>query len=138
MNRPGEVEVANLRDAKGCPRDCEEIPSLMHFHRYARGALAGFCGRKHAKDRLPSAIAVVHRSERQQAFHLSSRSAEVRGQTSSLDRSKAERLMNVQVTPAQVGAMRGLHGKVSLVTGSTSGIGLGIARAWQKQGPRSF
>jgi 3-hydroxybutyrate dehydrogenase len=37
--------------------------------------------------------------------------------------------MNVQVTPARFGSSQPLRGTVSLVTGSTSGIGLGIARA---------
>jgi 3-hydroxybutyrate dehydrogenase len=42
--------------------------------------------------------------------------------------------MNVQVAPAQISVMRALDGKVSLVTGSTSGIGLGIARALARAG----
>lgn len=37
--------------------------------------------------------------------------------------------MNIQMPLAQQAASRALEGKVSLVTGSTSGIGLGIARA---------
>ena len=37
--------------------------------------------------------------------------------------------MNVQVAPARLAPIRSLEGTVALVTGSTSGIGLGIARA---------
>ena len=37
--------------------------------------------------------------------------------------------MNLMTTEQSTPAMRSLEGKVSLVTGSTSGIGLGIARA---------
>ena len=37
--------------------------------------------------------------------------------------------MNIAVKPENIDAERALAGKVSLVTGSTSGIGLGIARA---------
>src|ERR1700746_1193856 len=37
--------------------------------------------------------------------------------------------MNIAIKPEHVGAREVLAGKVSLVTGSTSGIGLGIARA---------
>ena len=37
--------------------------------------------------------------------------------------------MNVAVKPQNVNIERPLAGKLSLVTGSTSGIGLGIARA---------
>jgi 3-hydroxybutyrate dehydrogenase len=44
--------------------------------------------------------------------------------------------MNTHVNPAQVSAFRPLEGKVSLITGSTSGIGLGIARALAKAGSR--
>jgi 3-hydroxybutyrate dehydrogenase len=38
-------------------------------------------------------------------------------------------IMNVPVMPESITATRALAGRVSLVTGSTSGIGLGIARA---------
>jgi 3-hydroxybutyrate dehydrogenase len=37
--------------------------------------------------------------------------------------------MNIPVTQIEIGTARSLTGKVSLITGSTSGIGLGIARA---------
>ena len=37
--------------------------------------------------------------------------------------------MNIPVVQSQIEAARALAGKVSLITGSTSGIGLGIARA---------
>src|SRR5260370_12451636 len=37
--------------------------------------------------------------------------------------------MNIPMTQRDIVAARALEGKVSLVTGSTSGIGLGIARA---------
>src|SRR5215467_6023245 len=37
--------------------------------------------------------------------------------------------MNVAIRPENINAREALAGKVSLVTGSTSGIGLGIARA---------
>src|SRR5215470_15974718 len=37
--------------------------------------------------------------------------------------------MNIHATPRTAHAIRSLEGKVSIVTGSTSGIGLGIARA---------
>jgi len=37
--------------------------------------------------------------------------------------------MNIAIKPENVAAREVLAGKVSLVTGSTSGIGLGIARA---------
>ena len=37
--------------------------------------------------------------------------------------------MNVAIKPEKIAAREALAGKVSLVTGSTSGIGLGIARA---------
>ena len=37
--------------------------------------------------------------------------------------------MNIQLKTQGAAALRPLTGKVSLVTGSTSGIGLGIARA---------
>ena len=46
--------------------------------------------------------------------------------------------MNVQITPARMGAMRDLHGKVSLVTGSTMGLALASRARWQKRGPESF
>ena len=42
---------------------------------------------------------------------------------------KGSRLMNVTMTERGVAAPQPLEGKVSLITGSTSGIGLGIARA---------
>jgi len=42
--------------------------------------------------------------------------------------------MNIPVMQSEVGAARTLAGKVSLVTGSTSGIGLGIARALARAG----
>src|SRR5437660_8297920 len=38
-------------------------------------------------------------------------------------------VMNIAVKPENINAREALAGKVSLVTGSTSGIGLGIARA---------
>ena len=42
--------------------------------------------------------------------------------------------MNIPVMQSEIGAARTLAGKVSLVTGSTSGIGLGIARALARAG----
>ena len=39
------------------------------------------------------------------------------------------RIMNVPIKSETITAARALSGRVSLVTGSTSGIGLGIARA---------
>ena len=40
-----------------------------------------------------------------------------------------KRNMNIQIKSRAAGGTRMLDGKVALVTGSTSGIGLGIARA---------
>ena len=37
--------------------------------------------------------------------------------------------MNIAIRPENINSRKALAGKVSLVTGSTSGIGLGIARA---------
>ena len=37
--------------------------------------------------------------------------------------------MNIAIKPENINTQEALAGKVSLVTGSTSGIGLGIARA---------
>ena len=37
--------------------------------------------------------------------------------------------MNIAIKPENINSQQTLAGKVSLVTGSTSGIGLGIARA---------
>ena len=42
--------------------------------------------------------------------------------------------MNIQVKTQGTAAAQSLAGKVSLVTGSTSGIGLGIARALAQAG----
>src|SRR6187402_2395082 len=42
--------------------------------------------------------------------------------------------MNIATPVRDLDAARALEGKVSLVTGSTSGIGLGIARALAAQG----
>src|SRR6266576_2793061 len=43
--------------------------------------------------------------------------------------STSEPLMNKPLTMSELAAARSLAGRVSLITGSTSGIGLGIARA---------
>src|SRR5262245_34616327 len=42
---------------------------------------------------------------------------------------RSPRAMNIAIKPENINSPPFLRGKVSLVTGSTSGIGLGIARA---------
>jgi NAD(P)-dependent dehydrogenase (short-subunit alcohol dehydrogenase family) len=44
--------------------------------------------------------------------------------------------MNIPIKSESIAAARALSGRVSLVTGSTSGIGLGIARAFAAAGSR--
>ena len=46
--------------------------------------------------------------------------------------------MNIAVKPENINSREALAGKVSLVTGSTSGIGLGIARALPQPVQKSF
>jgi hypothetical protein len=79
----------------------------------------------------PPAIALAYRVVSQPAFPArAAKAQDAPGRPDAVDiANRNEFTMNVPTRQRDSGEHRSLYGKVSVITGSTSGIGLGIARA---------